>query len=184
MRFTIACLLMTLVVSIFGAAPAMAGSRSLDGRSIFEAVFLQTGRECEAIHVDCSSASPSQRRAVAHLESRIEKTDAGYFAAFESEMTSGDPGLVVKAMRRGLADMRRISPADRVAGISAAAASGATWAVAANIETKTNVTIFIILDVGVVIANPQPQAKSISLLLPKFENESAIAQLTRDLAAR
>lgn len=86
------------------------------GKQIFEGVFLGTGRVASALpeiwgdpsfaqwHHD--AASPHYQKAISLLESRISKRDPSYFTDLSHDMTSGDPGLISRALDRTHRDIR------------------------------------------------------------------------------
>jgi hypothetical protein len=181
---------MVLVALAASPQPALAGSIGFDGRTIFEGVFFQSGAACAAIQSTCPALTSGERTAVSRLEGSVARIDKGFFANFACEMTSNDPGIVSKAMHRGLADIRRVasvrSEPDRTAEVDNAAGLVSD----AVVRPPATDIVVIVLDIGVVntqiAIDPHLRAAMRGRLAPisSFATDRVVARITSVLGSR
>jgi hypothetical protein len=147
----------TLALSGVGT-PADAGQKAFSGSSIFEGVFLRAGAACRKIETECSTPTGPARVSIALLERNVQSVDPGFFSEFAHKMTSGDPGLVSAALRRGARDVLRVATASRVRSFDPAAGEVAEFVVT-KVQQLDDPTISIIVVQGQEVLVP-PRARS------------------------
>lgn len=104
-RIKFACLLVSAIsllglLSIRVDAKQPAAFARFSGRQIFEGVFFAHGPVAAKIG-DVEAPSALQMGAISRLENNIVSRDHKFFATIRTDMTSGDPGLVSRALKRG-----------------------------------------------------------------------------------
>lgn len=166
--------------------------QQFSSRQYFEGLFFGVGPvakmtpELWAGHFNHNSTAANMR-GLRYLEARINRHDPAYFATLRADLTSGDPGLVSRAIARTHADLQavaRISVSrSRVRPDAVPESTNVNYNYnynyLVNINAGANINVVLLAVVAVILLvvaldSPQPQ-------MTAFQREHLVASLARTL---